>query len=436
MDRNERKSSTLFSSKNEKITQFENDINKSRSINFRLPYFRQTQSKKIQNYFQYRSSAYQQVNKHSYKHYSFIEKEMNYLTSNSNQKFIRHKTNTDNIQDNVQEYCRYRSATIYNSKNVSNVNNNLLSPSYLKLTNQNSHEYSRYRDSRSPRRTSINEVERLHVKPHETCRSLSYNSDVERFPVPDNKVFWNVIFNDYQPVEYTTEKIKHNPKADPIDPSKINNFNQIDKKIDRTSFTGRYYVDSITNRPRNPMGRTGITGRGRLYYWGPNHAGDSVVTRWLRDNNGSIVYRRANAQDCLKPVLEFVAIERKDTKTWALPGGMVDPGEDVSQTIKREFQEEALQDNTDEHYINQLFSNGYKIYESYVDDPRNTDNSWMETVAILYHDETGELTKHIHLNAGDDAGQVAWCPIDRKLKLYANHKEIVKAAVDRLGAYW
>ena len=28
-------------------------------------------------------------------------------------------------------------------------------------------------------------------------------------------------------------------------------------------------------------------------------------------------------------VLEFVAIQRKDTGAWAIPGGMVDPGEKV-----------------------------------------------------------------------------------------------------------
>ncbi|CAF3153205.1 unnamed protein product [Rotaria sp. Silwood2] len=115
---------------------------------------------------------------------------------------------------------------------------------------------------------------------------------------------------------------------------------------------------------------------------------------------------------------------------------MVDPSEDVSQTIKREFQEEALLDTTEKHYVDQLFSNGYKLFESYADDPRNTDNAWMETVAINYHDETGELTKHIHLNAGDDAAKVMWCPIDHNLVLYGSHKEILNTAVDRLGAYW
>ncbi len=61
---------------------------------------------------------------------------------------------------------------------------------------------------------------------------------------------------------------------------------------------------------------------------------------------------------------------------------MVDPGENVSETVKREFQEEALRGGVDENSIKRLFANGYKLYEFYVDDPRNTDNAWMETVAM------------------------------------------------------
>ena len=61
---------------------------------------------------------------------------------------------------------------------------------------------------------------------------------------------------------------------------------------------------------------------------------------------------------------------------------MVDPGENVSETVKREFQEEALREGIDETYIKRLFSNGHKLFESYVDDPRNTDNAWMESIAM------------------------------------------------------
>lgn len=43
-----------------------------------------------------------------------------------------------------------------------------------------------------------------------------------------------------------------------------------------------------------------------------------------------------------RPILQFVAIKRGDTGEWALPGGMVDPGEKVTVTAVREFQEEAI----------------------------------------------------------------------------------------------
>ena len=58
-----------------------------------------------------------------------------------------------------------------------------------------------------------------------------------------------------------------------------------------------------------------VSGRGLLGRWGPNHAGDPVVTRWAKDqHNGK------------QKVLEIVLINRKDNNDLALPGGMVDPG--------------------------------------------------------------------------------------------------------------
>ena len=41
-----------------------------------------------------------------------------------------------------------------------------------------------------------------------------------------------------------------------------------------------------------------------------------------------------------------------------------------------------------------------KIYKGYVDDPRNTDNAWMETVAFNFHDENNEVLNEIKLEAG------------------------------------
>ena len=56
-------------------------------------------------------------------------------------------------------------------------------------------------------------------------------------------------------------------------------FNDFDKKarISRISFEGKYEVKE--GLPLNPRGRTGIEGRGMLGRWGPNIAGDPLVTR-------------------------------------------------------------------------------------------------------------------------------------------------------------
>ena len=58
-----------------------------------------------------------------------------------------------------------------------------------------------------------------------------------------------------------------------------------------------------------------VSGRGLLGRWGPNHAGDPVVTRWAK-----------NTENDKKKVLEIILISRKDTGELALPGGMVDAG--------------------------------------------------------------------------------------------------------------
>ena len=57
-------------------------------------------------------------------------------------------------------------------------------------------------------------------------------------------------------------------------------FNEIDGRIDRKSHSGVYLV-SLDGYPLNPSGRTGICGRSKLGRWGPNHAADPVVTRFV-----------------------------------------------------------------------------------------------------------------------------------------------------------
>lgn len=190
----------------------------------------------------------------------------------------------------------------------------------------------------------------------------------------------------------------------------------------------------------NPVGRTGIAGRGLLGRWGPNHAADPIVTRWKRDGSGTVETDEHTGER----ILQFVAIQRRDTGEWAIPGGMVDPDETVSTTLMREFMEEALnvleKDNAErraiQNSIKEFFVRGDEIYRGYVDDPRNTDNAWMETVAINFHDEDNNVIGKLPLQAGDDARNVRWMDIDNRINLYANHGEFVRKTVSRRGAHW
>lgn len=131
----------------------------------------------------------------------------------------------------------------------------------------------------------------------------------------------------------------------------------------------------------------------------------------------------------------MVTIQRRDNGEWAIPGGMVDPGEVVSATVKREFMEEALSMSAISQEVDEFFNSGDEIYKGYVDDPRNTDNAWMETVAYHFH-ACNENVANINLNAGDDAASVRWMDLSKELKLYASHSDMIKLVVSKLNAHW
>lgn len=250
---------------------------------------------------------------------------------------------------------------------------------------------------------------------HLKCRDVErpyLRSTVHRVEVPDEKVEWNTEWPSYSPTVYTDPSTKNKPWADRDIGAAVFKWNQIDGKTDRRSHIGQYIIDSH-GYPLNPMGRTGLRGRGVLGKWGPNHAADPVVTRLHKGE------------------LQFVAIKRRDNGEWAIPGGMVDPGEAVSVTLKREFTEEALEGVTNKD-IEELWKKGVELYRGYVDDPRNTDNAWMETVVVNFHDD-GKLLECAEFKAGDDAVGVRWINANSSEKLYASHEHFIELLLRHHG---
>ena len=288
-------------------------------------------------------------------------------------------------------------------------------------------------------------------RPHERARA-PHPGYPDRFPVPDHKVDWGAPWFEYNPTPYTDPKVNQNTRdklkyervghgwADPDLPMREEDRDDDDPLATMTLPFDATFVEELKlrksferedsmrgiqfdelNRPLNPRGRTGMSGRGLLGKWGPNHTADPIVTRY----------------DPQRPhMLQMVAIQRKDTHEWAIPGGMVDDKETVSATVRREFEQEAVngermtgeQVERNRQLLDELFASGKVVYQGYVDDPRVTDNAWIETTAFHYHCDK-DCAQMLRLESGDDAKNVTWIDVDasspKYMGLYASHKDWV-----------
>ena len=76
------------------------------------------------------------------------------------------------------------------------------------------------------------------------------------------------------------------------------------------------------------------------------------------------------------------------------------------------------------------------VYKGYVDDPRSTDNAWIETTAYHFHC-TDEIAKQLKLGHGTDAAKAMWLKVDPKnedryARLWANHRDWVDEVALRM----
>ncbi|XP_030184627.1 transient receptor potential cation channel subfamily M member 2 isoform X5 [Lynx canadensis] len=265
---------------------------------------------------------------------------------------------------------------------------------------------------------------------HVNARHLLYpNSHVTRFPVPNEKVPWETAFLVYDPPFYTDDRKDRglvDPVGNALEPLSGISYNAVDGPIDRRSFHGVYVVQD--GLPLNPMGRTGLRGRGSLGCFGPNHTLQPVITRWRRNQDGAI------CRKSIKKMLEVLVVKHSLSEHWALPGGSREPGEILPRKLKQVLRREFWSS------FQNLLTQGTEVYRGYVDDPRNTDNAWIETVAISIHfsDQSDMDLKRLnsHLHACDPGMSVRWQVVDRRIPLYANHKTILQKVATLYGAFY
>ncbi|XP_071134130.1 transient receptor potential cation channel subfamily M member-like 2 [Mytilus edulis] len=264
----------------------------------------------------------------------------------------------------------------------------------------------------------------------------------------------------------------------------------------------RYKIDPL-GLPLNPMGRTGLIGRGALWQWGPNHQILAVCTRWRRTDSAD-----GQAPGFLyvegKKVMEFIAVKKSDDgdeTSFGLPGeylhGLVSRYSTLIQAFKRDVLDEPDgqgKANLDQGDLIQYFSqfaelnlgsitnlgpkipgtnltrstshpclnsaaaanivptftamskssskktdidstgfSASQVYKGYIDDPRNTDNAWIEAEVWNFHYDAGDI---YDIKLPDDSNKVMWKEVSPNVRIYGNEGVIVQEAAKIQDAYF
>jgi ADP-ribose pyrophosphatase len=145
------------------------------------------------------------------------------------------------------------------------------------------------------------------------------------------------------------------------------------------------------------MGRTGVHGRGALFRWGPNHEIRVMVSRWRKHAQKKYIHVDG------RRMLEFLACKDPLYGEWKLPGGKIlghiSPYAIVCSSFTqlifeqvdfeyKEIESEEQMKNFFKNFANVNESSAFTakmIYKGYIDDPRNTDNAWVEAEIWNFH---------------------------------------------------
>ena len=127
--------------------------------------------------------------------------------------------------------------------------------------------------------------------------------------------------------------------------------------------------------------------------------------------------------------LEFALVKRDDTDQWGLPEGMVRACEDVHAAVRR-----IVLDKTG---LAVEPGEGIEIGCFLVDDPRNTDHSWVETTVLHFHLPRREKPRGLAAGAARVV-DAEWLAIssDFARDLFAGHARLVRAAIEHVLTQW
>ncbi|VDK41824.1 unnamed protein product [Taenia asiatica] len=297
---------------------------------------------------------------------------------------------------------------------------------------------------------------------HRLWRFTPFN--FEKYPgmrmnVPPDKTAWTTRYPDYFAYDSSEETVLY-PDETAHDGENFQHgvsfgssailrsipFNTYDSKnhIRRQSLLGRYRLDPNTGAPLNPMGRTGLLGKGLLPHWGPNHSIVIVVTQWSRNPKSGTPVLRGN-----KGVLQVVALERN--KRFCLPWFFTDHesrcdyDECVPALVRAYFAQRAravCSEKRADRLLRRLDkADVTQIFKGYLDDQLNADGGWLETVVLNYHEGEGkgaqftdDILKVFTESVADE--RVKWIEVAHNSNLRTSHNYILKSVAEIKGAFY
>lgn len=226
-------------------------------------------------------------------------------------------------------------------------------------------------------------------------------------------------------------------------------FNTNDGAIDRRSVYRPYQIRDNDGLPLNPIGRTGLQGRGILLRWGPNIYHYILLCRWKRDMHGTILAHPSSGKRILQILLE-VQTNGHETHELILTGGL--------RMIGSRFPPQ-LQDRL-RRFINHtgsrhsIFPNRpsmaslERLFEqiptpwkgAYFDDARNTDNAWIElSIEYFIDDDQQSLACIPYLTDGQlshvEQPRFVWKDVQRTLNVGPRtHYRLIQDLAYKLNA--
>ncbi|KRY76766.1 ADP-ribose pyrophosphatase, mitochondrial, partial [Trichinella pseudospiralis] len=234
------------------------------------------------------------------------------------------------------------------------------------------------------------------------CPLLKYDdTDMRRVHISQTQWKWENNLFAYAPPDFSAEfedSIPHDG-FDPSEDKSSAKFNKMDQSVERRSMNGHYKVKD--GRPLCPIGRTGIQGRGKLPRWGPNFVLAVIVD---------------SGEGHLLDILSTTTAEG----SFSIPTFFID---DYSKEgIEAKLEEVIIASKPTNGFskgqirslIGTAMKNALIIKQGFTPDSRNTDNAWIETIAVQISDPKQQHLGKLKFQSQAKQSTVEWRTVDEK----------------------